>query len=118
MDSNTATAAFFMLLPATPIVLVYLAGIIVALINANRHRKPAMFALAGFIALLVAAIIRAGSTVMTLPGYRGDLSIRDLGMRLAAINMVATAVTIGGTILILVAIFAGREKAASGRAAG
>jgi formate hydrogenlyase subunit 3/multisubunit Na+/H+ antiporter MnhD subunit len=110
MESNTA--ALFMLLPSAPIVLVYLAGIIVALVNASRYRKPAMYALAGFIALLLAAMVRAAATVLTLPEYRGNLSIQELGVRLASINLGASALTIAGTVLVLLAVFADRSEKA------
>jgi hypothetical protein len=107
MDSQLA--AFFLLLPSAPLVLVYAIGIIVALLKMGLHRKASAFALAGFAGLLLSTLIRASGNLMTLPAYRGGLSITELGSRLAAINYLATALTVAAMVLLILAIFTGRE---------
>jgi hypothetical protein len=103
-------AALFLLLPSAPLVVVYAAGIIVASVNMGDYRKASVFALTGFVGLLLGALIRAGGTLMTLPEYRGDMPVRELAIRLAAINYLATFLTIVATVLLMVAIFTDRER--------
>jgi formate hydrogenlyase subunit 3/multisubunit Na+/H+ antiporter MnhD subunit len=90
-------------------VLVYAAGIIVALLKRGDYPMASAFALTGFGGLLLGALIRAVATLMTLPEYRGDMSLRELGIQLAAINFLATFLTVAATVFLIVAIFTGRE---------
>jgi formate hydrogenlyase subunit 3/multisubunit Na+/H+ antiporter MnhD subunit len=103
-------AAFFLLLPAAPLVLVYAAGIIVALLKKADYPMASAFALTGFSGLLMGTLIRGTATLMTLPEYRGDMSITELGIQLAAINFLATFLTVAATVFLIVAIFTGRER--------
>jgi hypothetical protein len=103
-------AALVLLLPAAPLALVYAAGIIVALLMMGTYRKASAYALTGFVGLLLATLIRAAATLMTLPEYRGGLSIVELGSRLAAINYLATALTVAAVVFLMVAIFTDRER--------
>ncbi len=103
-------AAFFLLLPSAPLVLVYVAGIILALLKMGDCRKASAFALAGFVGLLLGALIRAASLVMALPQYRGDMPVRELGVRLAWTNYMATFLTAAAMVLLIVAIFTDRER--------
>jgi hypothetical protein len=66
--------------------------------------------MAGFGGLLLGQLLRIGGTLMTLPAYRGSTPIHELGTRLALINLVGTTVILGGTIVLLLAIFADRDK--------
>jgi hypothetical protein len=108
--SESLPAAFLMLLPAVPLALVYVAGITVALVNMGSNRRASAFALTGFVGLLLAALIRAAGTLMTLPEYRGDMPVRELAIRIAATNYVATFLAVAATAFLIVAIFVDREQ--------
>ena len=101
--------AFILLLPSAPLVLVYVVGAIFALVKLRTWPKAATFALIGFLGDLVAQLMHAGSLLMTLPAYRGTLTIAELGSRLAAINLLATVLTVAATVMLLIAIFTDRE---------
>jgi hypothetical protein len=103
-------AAFFLLLPSAPLVLVYATGIIVALLKMGKYRNASAFALTGFVGLLLGALIRAAGTLMTLPEYRGDMPVMQLAIRLAATNYLATLLTVAAMVLLMVAIFTERER--------
>jgi hypothetical protein len=103
-------AALLLLLPSAPLVLVYAAGIIVALLKIGDYGKASGFALTGFVGLLLATLIRAASTLMTLPEYRGNMPIRELAIQLATLNYLATFLTVAAMVLLMVAIFTGRER--------
>ena len=109
MDSSAA-ARFFLLLPSMPLVLVYLVGIIFSATKMRLYRKAAALALAGFGALLLSTLVHASGTLMTLPAYRDNLSLSELGTRLAMINLAGVVLTLAGTIILLLAIFAGRDR--------
>ena len=103
-------AALLLLLPSAPLVLVYAAGILVALVRIGDYRKASALALTGFVGLLVGTLIRAAGTLMTLPEYRGDMPVRELAMRLTATNYIATLLTVAAMIFLIVAIFTDRER--------
>jgi hypothetical protein len=102
--------AFFLLLPYLPLVIVYVVGIVISSTNLRRHRRAAALGMAGFGGLLLGQLIRVSATVMTLPAYRGSTPIHELSTRLTLINIVGTLAIVAGTIVLLLAIFAGRDK--------
>jgi uncharacterized membrane protein len=102
-----------MLLPSMPLVIVYLVGIIFSATKMRLHRKAAALAMAGFGALLLSILVHASGTLMTLPAYRGSLSLSELGVRLAVINLAGVVLTLAGTIILLLAIFADRDRKAA-----
>jgi hypothetical protein len=108
MDSLLPT--LFLLLPSLPLVIVYIVGIVISATKMVSYRKAAALAMAGFGGLLLGQLIRIGGTLMTLPAYRGSTPIHELGARLALISLVGTMVILGGTIVLLLAIFADRDK--------
>jgi len=108
MDSSAA-ASFLVLLPSLPLMLVYLVGIIFSATRMRLYRKAAVLAVVGFGAMLLSSLVHASGTLMTLPAYRGGMALSELGVRLALINLVTVVLTLGGTIIVLLAIFAGRD---------
>lgn len=95
------------MIPSLPIAIVYLIGLVISATKLGQHRKAAGLAVAGFATLLLGQLGRiASSTVMLSP--RSGMSTRDLGIRLMAINLTSTMMILGGTVLLLLAIFAGR----------
>ena len=109
MDSSAA-ASFLLILPSLPLMLVYLVGIIFSATKVRLYRRAAVLALVGFGSLLLSTLVHASATLMTLPAYRGSMALSELGVRLALINLVTVVLTLGGTILVLLAIFADRDK--------
>jgi formate hydrogenlyase subunit 3/multisubunit Na+/H+ antiporter MnhD subunit len=107
MESLTAT--LLVLLPSAPLVLVYVVGIILALVNMEGYRRASAFALTGFVGLLLGALIRAAGILMTLPPYRGDRPISELAIWIAAVNYLATFLTVAAMVFLMVAIFTDRE---------
>jgi hypothetical protein len=103
-------AALLLLLPAAPLMLAYAAGIIVALVHIGDYPKASAFALAGFVGLLFSALVRAAGTLMTLPEYRGSMTVRELATQLAAINYLATFLAVAAMVLLMLAIFTDRER--------
>ena len=102
--------AFFLLLPSLPLVIVYIVGIVISATKMGSYRKVAVLAMVGFGGLLLGQLIRSGGSLMTLPAYRGSTPIHELGARLALINLAGTTVILGGTIVLLLAVFADRGK--------
>jgi len=102
--------AFSILLPSVPLVIVHVIGIIISAAKLGRYRKAAALAMAGFGGLLLSQLVRAANTIMTLPPYRGSMSARELGARFMITSIITMMLTLGGMILLLLAIFADRDK--------
>jgi hypothetical protein len=100
---------FSLFIPSGCLAIVYVVGLVISATKMGLYRKAAGLAVGGFATMLVGQLARIAATVMTLPSFRGSTSIRDLGFRLTVINLTATALILAGTILLLLAIFAGRS---------
>jgi hypothetical protein len=98
------------LLPSLPLVAIYLVGLILSSTKLRLYRRAATLGMVGFGLLLLAQLIRASNSLMTLPDFRGSMSARELGMRFAVTGWVSTALALTGMILLLLAIFADRPK--------
>lgn len=105
--------AFLMMLPAIPLALVYLIGIVFSAAKLSVYHRAAMLGITGFGALLLGQLVRAGGTLLTLPQNRGTMPVTELARRLASISLVGALLTLAGTILVLLAIFADRDKKSS-----
>lgn len=106
-SSMQALAALF---PAVPLLAVYLVGVIFSSSKMGPHRRAATLGMTGFGCLLIARMIGAGGTLMLLPAYRGSTPLTQLTGRLATINLAATLLSVGGTIVLMIALFVDREK--------
>jgi len=107
---ESAGVLFLVLLPYVPLVLVYGAGIIVSLAMIGGHRKVSALALTGFAGLSLGTLIRAATTLMALPQYRGDMSMRDFAIWVSTTSLIATSLTVGAMVFLIVAIFIDRGK--------
>ena len=97
------------LAPSVPSVLVYLIGAVLAVIKLPVHRQSSACALTGFVLLLLGRCVGSYSTLMTLPSFRGQLTIAQLAPRIALLNLLVTFLTVAGMVFILLAIFSDRE---------
>src|SRR5262245_55278603 len=102
--------AFSMLLPSVPLVIVHVIGIIISATKMGQYRKAAALGMAGFSGLLLAQLIRAAGPLRTLPAYRDSMSVRELSTWFMITGLITTVLTLGGIILLLLAIFADRNK--------
>jgi hypothetical protein len=107
---NSLPSALVVLLPSLPLIIVYLVGIILSSTKLRLYRKAAALGVAGFGCLLLGQLVRLGSTLVTLSNLRDSIPTRELRTWLTAINYAATALTLAGAILLLLAIFADRDK--------
>jgi hypothetical protein len=107
---QSSMQAFALLLPSLPLFAVYLVGLIYSSTKLGQCRRVATLGMTGFALLLAARIVSTGGNLMTLPQYRGSMTIQELTGRLAMLNLVATLLILAGTIVLIVALFADRDK--------
>lgn len=79
-----------------PFLLVYVAGILIAIFRWSHHPKVSLAALAAFGLLLVALVVRMGAMIWLLAG-------RESGMGFAAGQAVFSWISFGTVVLDLVA---------------
>jgi hypothetical protein len=97
-------------LPSAPITVLYLIGIIMAATKMHLYRRAAVLALVGFVLLLLSGLSRIGVAMMTLPDSLGAHSRSEIAGHIALLNLGTALLTLVGMILLLLAIFADRDK--------
>lgn len=96
------------LLPALPLYLIWIVGIVLAVIYRGRDRRVTILTA---VALLLFLALDIGGRVMTIatPTLMQGQGVETVSMLLAATNILSTLVSAGAWIMVLVAIFAGRD---------
>lgn len=97
-----------LLAPAVPVVLIYLAGVVVAAVRFSAHPRVSALSITGFGLLLVGRVIAAGTSIMSLPQFRGDVSYQQLAVKLGLLNLATIALTCIGMVFVVLAVFSDR----------
>jgi hypothetical protein len=104
---NSATPFLSILLGGIPLLLVYLVGIILALVWWSRWPQVCAIVLAGCLVLLLTGIVHPLLQAQMIAN-RGSGSAASIGQSLAMISMIATVFRAVGFGLLIWAAFAGR----------
>ena len=113
-NSSALTPFMAMLLGQSPTLLVYLVGIVIAVVRMPRHPRPATFVLIGCVLLLAASIVSSLAQMWAFNSRSGSTaSAASIGQMLIAVNLVLTFVRAGGFVLLIVAAFVARETEGS-----
>ena len=111
---------FVFLLPhlySVPFYLLWLVGIVYALINKERHPRTSLFAGIGFGILLLQDLFSAAiGAFIEYQSFSGGFSGSRMGPWLGIISFCSMPISLAGWILLLIAIF-GRRNFASREAA-
>lgn len=93
-----------------PIFLVYLIGIILALVWIRKHTKASIFLIIAIVILFFNSVTMTG-IYMWLPNYLRDLGISpaDYDLYYLVIGIVSNLIEAVAFILILLAVFSGRS---------
>ena len=102
---DTTTAFLFAIVPRTPLLLVYVVGLVLALVYGRTLRTAAVFAGLGFGLLIAATLVGFASQYWIMTAARADLPAATIGTTVAAFGGVNTAVTLIGTVFLMIAIF-------------
>lgn len=105
---ETILQTLAVLLPSLPLYLVWIVGIVLAVIYRRRDQRVAILAA---VALLLFLALDIGDRVMTIavPTLMQGRGFETVSLLLTATNIVSTLVSAGAWIMVLVAIFAGRD---------
>jgi hypothetical protein len=89
-----------------PYYIIWLAGIVYAVVNRRRHPRTSWFAALALGILLVEGLISAlGSTYIQYHAFASDLRPVEYGIQLAMLSVCTLPLSILGWILLLVAMF-------------
>lgn len=89
-----------------PFYIIWLVGIVYAVVNRHRHPRTSLFATRALGILLVEGLISAlGSTYIQYHAFASDMRPVEYGTRLAMLSVCTIPLSILGWILLLVAIF-------------
>ena len=110
--NNVFAGAFSQLLTMSPILLVYLAGIVLALVNWQHHPSPARFVLFASLLLLVVSVGQAFVfQYLVFERVERGWTVAQSGVALAAMGTITSLLHAGGLCLLLAAAFVGRRSA-------
>lgn len=102
----------------TPMLLVYLVGMVLSLLQLKRIAKPAAFALVGCgMLFLITAVFPFVQGYIFVSRYDRGWTEQEIGQWLRVVGIVRTLLHLTAFSLLLVAIFAGRRATAGGYAA-
>ena len=107
--SNSALTPFWgMLITQFPILLIYLIGILIAVVRLPRHPRPAAFVLIGCTLLLASTVL--GTVAQMWVFQNRSASAASTGQILLVINGVLAFVRAGAFALLIAAAFIGRRE--------
>ena len=109
MSQNSILPVLMQLAGQTPVLLVYVVGIILALVFWGRHRMPSMLTMIACVVMLVASI---GQTILwhTLLQMRDSLGwpMQKYGSMMSMVSLVSSVVRAIALGVLLAAVFAAR----------
>ena len=89
-----------------PYYIIWLAGIVYAVVSRRRHPRTSLFAGIALGILLVESLISAiGSTFIQYRAFTNDIRPVEFGTQLAMLSLCTISLAVLGWILLLVAIF-------------
>ena len=106
---DTTVAVLYTIAPRLPLLIVYVVGIILAIVYASALRGAAPFAGWGFTFLLGALLVGFAGQYFVMTAAREGLSPVTVGMSVAAYSWASTGASVIGTVLLMVAIYARRK---------
>jgi len=110
--SPSMTATLQQLLSLAPILLVYLAGVVVALVNWQRYPSPARFTFFASATLLVASVAQAVVFhYLLVERVERGWSVAQAGALLAGVGLLFSLLHAAGLGLLLAGVFAERGTA-------
>lgn len=99
-------ALLFARVYSIPYYIIWLVGIVYAIVNRRKHPRTSLFAGIAFGILLAESLASAvGSAYIQYQSFTSDLPARELGANLTILSLCTLPFSILGWILLLVAIF-------------
>jgi hypothetical protein len=96
-------------IPQIVIALVYVVGIVLAIVTMPRIGRAAVFAIIGLILQLLATGGSAASTVLVFSARERAMTMAEIGAMTSVIGLVVLVLHIGAYGLLFAAIFARRD---------
>jgi hypothetical protein len=120
MNSNTMAQTLSQLVTLVPLMLVYLGGLIWCALWWRRAPQAALLAMLGIGLMLFGTVVARGISMYLIQSrMRGgssssSTSAVQIGQILSVVSIVSSLVHAGGIALLIAAVFAGRDREASG----
>lgn len=107
---SNLVAAFATFLPRLPFFFICVTGIVLALMNWNQHRKPAIFVLSGSAALLLGFVLAFSVHLVAINHTGSGRSAAEIGTLITVLGIFQSLLSALGYGLLLVAAFIGRNR--------
>jgi hypothetical protein len=99
------------LIPQIPLLMVYLAGMVLAVVFWGRASGPAIMTVLGCGVLITTTLVMAFVYSSMFERLReGNMTNEQFAQTMRAIGMVGSAGRAGGLLLIIIAVFTGRTR--------
>ena len=103
------SALLFTQITHLPLLLVYVAGILLSIVRWSVHPRVSILSLAAFAALLMSLIAKMGFMLWLLSGQEAGLAMAQRGMALQWINLSMALLEFVGWVLLMIALFGWRR---------
>ena len=100
-------------IPSLPLVVVFVAGIVLATVRLKSHRRALLFTQIGLGALILRSVVAVFSQMMVMRLRETHGSLRETAETLAAINIASYVLMFAGLLFLIVAVFADRAVTAA-----
>ena len=111
MNSNSPGFFFVQqMLWQSPLLLVYVVGIVVCGVRARRAPAAATLAIIGLALMLLSSVALTGVQAMVIVGGAGGGGVAARGQMLAVVSFGGMLVRAAGMVLMIVAVLVGRSR--------
>ena len=113
MMETKLSALLFSQITNLPFLLIFVVGIILAIVRWSIHPRVSLMALVAFGLLLLGSIAKLGYMFWLIGGPESGLSFTNAHAIMTWINLSVTLLDLIGWVLLLLALFGGRKAVAT-----
>jgi hypothetical protein len=110
MDLSTFGTALAQLIPSIPLFIIWIAGIVLAINLRRRDGRVAVFAASGLMLFIAQSLCGAiANTSIQFLMRDANVTASNIGLMFSVLSVVNACIAGGAWVLILLAIFTGRQ---------
>jgi hypothetical protein len=110
MDSGIMQVLGVSLLTSLPLIVVWIAGIVLSIVFMKKHKRVSLFALAVFILCLINMVLSLIASILPLTMRNSGIPVALIGSYLMVFRIIITFISLASWSLIIAAVFIDRNN--------